>query len=151
MGNSRSIAAAAVLCVASLTPAAANANQQFDNAETIRTLDMMLMATSLRCRHGADDFRAEYAQFSRDNGQHINRANDQLRRSLSATYGTSEGDREWDRMGVRAANRFGNGHPTMDCHALKAAAGELAQVHTEASLLAAAWRLLNGPRIAYDF
>jgi hypothetical protein len=151
MRISRSIAAAAAFCAVSLTPATASANQAYSNAESIRTLDMMLMATSLRCRNGAYDFRPEYAEFSRFNMHLLNRANDNLRRNLSATYGARGGERELDRMSVRAANRFGNGHPTMDCEALKVVAGDLARAHTEASLLAVADRLLSAPRIAYDF
>ena len=151
MKTKRSFALSAVLCAALALPTTTNANPAMIEAESIRTLDMMLMATSLRCRKGEHDFRAEYDLFSRHNGHLLRSANDTMRRSLNATYGLRGGERALDRMSVRMANNYGNGHPWMSCSELKAAAVDLARAHSKASLAAAANRLLSPPQIAYDF
>ena len=150
MKTKRMIALSAALCAALTIPMTANANPAMIEAENIRTLDMMLMATSLRCRKGADDFRAEYAAFSRFNRLHLTHANTTMRRSLNARYGVRAAERELDRRSVKMANRFGNGHPWMSCRELKVAAGDLARAHSKASLATAAHKLLNPPQIAYD-
>ena len=150
MITKRATALAAALSAALTIPTPALANQGISEAENIRRLDMMLMATSLRCRTTAHDFRAKYRTFSRFNMHHIKSANDRMRRNLTATYGKRGGERELDRRSVRMANRYGNGHPHMDCRALKEVAGDLARAHSQASLADAALGLLGGPRIAFE-
>ena len=150
MNTKRSIALAATLCGAMTMPTTAAANPAMKEAESIRTLDMMLMATSLRCRKGADDFRAEYDTFSRLNKLHLTHANTTMRRSLNSRYGVRGATRELDRRSVKMANRFGNGHPWMDCGELKEVAGELAKAHSRAFLADMANRLLTKPKVAFD-
>lgn len=150
MKPKRLIAAMTVAGAALTMPGTAFAEQGHVAAKNILNLDMMLMATSLRCRKGAHDFRAEYQDFSRLNKLHITGANAAVRRNLSATYGKKGSVRELDRMSVRMANRYGSGHPWLGCEELKLAAGELARAHTHASLAETASRLLAPQRIALD-
>ena len=118
--------------------------QQLSSAQAIRSLNIMLMVTSLRCRTGAHDFRSEYDMFSRTHQRSIEEASDQLTNDLVAAYGEDGSHRELDRMGVSIANSYGDGHPTMGCSDLKEATLELAMSQDRSALTSMAGWLLEG-------
>ncbi len=134
--------AAACVFAAGLTAGAHPAAAQSDTATQIRKLDIMLMVTSLRCRHGEHDFQADYRRFAKNNLKSLNAAHSQLRRELTARHGAKGSKRALDRMGVRMANSYGRGHPWMGCAELKATAQQLGGVADKEALYAAAKRLL---------
>ena len=117
------------------------------NAENIRSLNIMLMVTSLRCRATAHDFSGEYELFARTHQQNLEEAHNHLTRDMVATYGERGSDRALDRIGVSIANSYGDGHPTLGCSALKEATLELAMSQDKAELAQMADRLLAGPTI----
>ena len=137
----RPIAAACVFAAA-LTAGAHPAAAQDDSATQIRQLDIMLMVTSLRCRHGEHDFQADYRRFARNNLKSLNAAHNQLRRELTARHGAKGSKRALDRLGVRMANSYGRGHPWMGCAELKETAQQLGAVTDKDALYDAAKRLL---------
>ncbi|WP_152553413.1 S-adenosyl-L-homocysteine hydrolase [Erythrobacter longus] len=121
---------ATALGAATMTaPAQANAGSTtgFDQAHSLRSLDIMLMVTSLRCRSGPHDFRSDYNNFSAVQSAHLNAAGRTLRRSFAASYGETNPARALDRMGVKIANSYGDGHPWLNCAQLQQAARELSQ------------------------
>lgn len=114
------------------------------NAENIRSLNIMLMVTSLRCRTSAHDFRGEYDMFVQAHSQNLAEAHDHLIRNLEASYDEKGKHRALDRIGVRLANRFGDGHPTLGCKALKQATFDLARSQDRVRLSQMADSLLTG-------
>ncbi len=111
----------------------------------MRQLDIMLMVTALRCRHGDEDFQAEYNRFS---ARHLETMNGAAR-ELRAEYGTGQqAVRRLDRLSTSIANRFGQGHPWLECAQLAQVARDLANSSGRQVLLAAAEELLGegGPR-----
>jgi hypothetical protein len=125
MSSTATLAAAALALTGLIAPASASADPGFEDAFNIRELSMMLMATSLRCRTSYYDFRAEIEEFNRINLDLLNRASMELRRGLQQELGEQEGSREFDRIGTELANRYGGGHPSLDCAQLKDIAIEL--------------------------
>ncbi|UAB76917.1 S-adenosyl-L-homocysteine hydrolase [Erythrobacter sp. SCSIO 43205] len=126
------------------TPASANSG--FEDAHSLRSLDIMLMVTSLRCRTSAHDFQSDYHRFSAANLKHLNSASDRLKRSFRASYGESNPARALDRMGVKIANSYGDGHPWLSCAQLKEVTQTLAQNTDAQSLVANARYLLSAER-----
>lgn len=142
MKSTNALAAALVALTGIAAPAHASEPIGFSDAVNIRELNMMLMATSLRCRTTVDDFRVEYENFNRNNLDLLNRAHDELRRNMHELYGEREGDRELDRLGTEMANQYGGGHPWLDCALLKEIVYELSFPLDHAQLAdAAAWVL----------
>ncbi|EAQ29941.1 S-adenosyl-L-homocysteine hydrolase [Erythrobacter sp. NAP1] len=125
----------------SMASAPTMAQSQTSEAHKLRSLDIMLMVSSLRCRTGRDDFRAEYERFASSHLATLNRAGATLQRSLGGSA------RSLDRMGVQIANRFGDGHPSMSCAQLAALTRSLGK-HADARLLAAAADLALGDEFA---
>ncbi|MGC1270364.1 MAG: S-adenosyl-L-homocysteine hydrolase [Croceibacterium sp.] len=117
--------------------------QDVETAASLRRLDMMLMVTSLRCRFGEDDFRVEYDRFRASNLPVLRDAALMVTGEFTRQYGKQGAIREFDRMNVAMANYYGAGHPRLDCHELKQAAGQLVAPQGEAGLVAAAARLLD--------
>jgi hypothetical protein len=134
-------AAAAIAMGAIATPAQA----AFDNAgaEKVRKLDIMLMVTALRCRHGADGFQADYNAFSANNLTQLNAASRKLEADLAQRHGRKGAKRALDKISVGMANKYGNGHPWMGCKDLKRVAKNLSSSRDEGALLAAADELLS--------
>ena len=99
------------------------------------------MVTSLRCRHTADSFTEEYGRFTARHLAELNRASDELRRSL--TLGGRADQRALDRISTTMANRYGQGHPWLSCAELKAVAADLALAQGRAALESAAALLLG--------
>ena len=124
---------AALTCAALTMPSIAFAHHlspdgrdAAESAEAIRELNMMLMATSLRCRQTRFDFRSEYKAFTRFNLHHLNRAHADLLSNLTVRYGKTGGIRALDRKDSDLANRYGNGHPWLNCAELYDLAGWIA-------------------------
>lgn len=149
--------AVALICAAIAFPSAAMAHHRIDQSQpdiepdrsaitedamTVRELNMMLMATSLRCRAGRFDFRREYEEFSRYNLKHLNSASDQVRREMSTRFGETNAARAMERFDADMANRYGSGHPSMNCAKLRDTAIHLAQPHDALTLVNIAWGLL---------
>lgn len=135
------IAAASTLTV----PTGAGATTATHEAEQVRKLDIMLMVTSLRCRFGADNFQANYRQFTTRHIDALNAAGRTLEADLAKRHGTKGAKRALDRINVGMANEYGQGHPWLECGELKTAASELAATEDSAQLALAAEELL-GPR-----
>jgi hypothetical protein len=144
MGLKQKFAAGvACLTVLATTPAAHAAAHGHAAAEMVRKLDIMLMVSSLRCRKTSDSFQAEYQNFSARHLHELNAASDELKSDLAQRYGQKGAVRALDRMSVRMANQYGQGHPWLDCHQLKKVTGDLADNREPGALLAAAEKLLD--------
>ena len=131
---------------AGLMATPAHANSGFEDAHSLRSLDIMLMVTSLRCRNGAHNFQSDYHQFSATHLQHLNAASRTLKRTFAASYGERNPARALDRMGVKIANSYGDGHPWLSCAELQQATRELSQSGDQAILVESARFLLSASR-----
>ncbi len=138
----------AIASVGAIIVSPAQATEHFNEATALRSLDIMLMVTSLRCRTGPHDFRSDYNRFTSRHLSSLNAANATLRRGL--------GDVSLDRMSVRLANGYGDGHPWLDCAELKQVARELSREPDGTKISAIArWVLQQNPaqrtsRIHYE-
>lgn len=134
--------AVALAAIAALlaTPVGA---QAMSRAEKLRRLDIMLMVTGLRCRTTPDNFQPDYHRFAARHLTDLNAANDALRREMAARGGAAGADRALDRLSVTMANSYGQGHPRLDCKALRLATRNLAEARGAAVLEAAADQLLD--------
>lgn len=144
------IAVAAAVTLGAAMPA--QASGALGNAEKLRRLDIMLMVTSLRCRTTADNFTAEYGNFTTHHLPELNRASDQLRADLAHRHGHVGSARALDRISTVMANAYGQGHPWLSCRELKMVTSDLARMDGSAALLEAADQLLGdraGPELAY--
>ncbi|WP_284125185.1 S-adenosyl-L-homocysteine hydrolase [Parerythrobacter aestuarii] len=137
-------AALALAAIAASLPLAAPAQAQFSSgdAEAIRKLDIMLMVSSLRCRFGEDNFQADYARFSAKHLPALNAAYQSLHGDLARQYGAKRAKLMLDKISVSMANRYGQGHPWLDCAALKTTTRELADRPAGAELHVSAQHLL---------
>jgi hypothetical protein len=131
---------------ASFTSAPANASDGFEEAHALRSLDIMLMVTALRCRSGPHDFQSDYHQFSATHLSHLNAASRTLKRTFVASYGERNPARALDRMGVKIANAYGGGHPWMSCAELQQVTRDLSNSVDKASLAQNARHLLSPTR-----
>ncbi|MDE2302772.1 MAG: S-adenosyl-L-homocysteine hydrolase [Sphingomonadales bacterium] len=139
----RGAAGAAALLIAVLAmPVAAASQDEFVIGEKLRRLEMMLMVTSLRCRTGADDFQADYSAFKMRHAADLRAAADAIIAHFGARRGG--GDIEFDRISVKMANQYGNGHPWLGCHELKGLTRTLAGKEGRAPLLEAADEVVDG-------
>jgi len=117
--------------------------QNATEAEQLRRLDIMLMVTNLRCRRMGQGFDQQYNRFS---SRHVNRmtvASHHLVARYDTGGTTRSRRRSLDTISTRMANRYGGGHPWMDCAQLGVAAAELAEQTETHVLLAAADRMLK--------
>lgn len=112
------------------------------DAEKLRRLDIMLMVTGLRCRHGADDFQADFQDFEAAHLPALNGAAAELRNGLAVVHGNSGAERALDRISTVMANQYGAGHPWLECGELKMVAKSLAQMQGSDALIEAADQLL---------
>ncbi len=111
-------------------------------ASQVRSLDIMLMVSSLRCRTGPHDFRKDYQLFSANHLTELNAASRTMRADLTRKHGAKQSKRALDKVSIGMANRFGGGHPYLDCEGLKKVTGELAGQRGQGILLSAADELL---------
>ncbi len=142
------IAAFAIGAVITSTPA--QANNGFDDAYSLRSLDIMLMVTSLRCRSGAHDSQSDDYRFSANHLEQLNAAGRTLKRSMAANYGEKNPEQALDRMGVRIANSYGGGHPWLDCAQLQQVTRDLSHSSNAENLLHRARYLLSATRPVED-
>jgi phosphate-selective porin len=143
----RTAAVLAVAATIALVPAPAQANGALDEAEKLQKLDIMLMVSSLVCRFGADNFQSDYQHFAATHRATINEAGSALQRDMIARHGPAAGKKALDRISVRMANEYGQGHPWMGCGELKTTTNKLAQVGDRAMLVNAADALLGRPPV----
>jgi len=141
MGVISRLAAISAAFAMTLSPAQALA-QDPGSALKLRELDIMLMVSALRCRFGPDGFQADYDRFSTAHVSMMNEAGNTLKADLSLRYGAKGAVRELDRISVGLANRYGQGHPWLDCAGLKQVTEELARETEPLAMLAAAENLL---------
>ena len=137
-------AIAALVCAASLLAALPANAAGTAEAEKIRRLDIMLMATSLRCRLGDVDFRDDFARFEGAHMDELNAAAASLRGDYSARFGKAGGEAALDRLSTRMANEYGQGHPWLACNELQMVARSLADMRGTEALVEAADQVLAG-------
>lgn len=132
------VAAAAIVWSA---PASAQATG--GEAELLRRLDIMLMVTSLRCRHGSDDFQPEYRRFSARHLSTMNAAGRELHAQYALRHGERGAGRQVDHLSTGMANHYGRGHPWLECRDLRAITRNLAETDNRSELLGAAREYLE--------
>lgn len=137
------IASAAILATA--MPAQAGG---YADAEKLRKLDIMLMVTALRCRHGADNFQRDYEKFAVKHNVALQGAARSLQSSYHSKYGAKGAKRQLDKISVSMANVYGQGHPWLECAELKQVTSGLAAHRDSSQLLVAANELLATDRPA---
>lgn len=144
------LVSAALATAAVSTPASANSgvSDGFEEAHSLRSLEIMLMVTALRCRTGAHDFQSDYHQFSATHKPRLRAASTMLERTFAASYGERNPARALDRMGVKIANAYGGGHPWMSCAELQQVTRELCESPDAAHLTQTARTLLSATRPA---
>jgi hypothetical protein len=135
-----------VALTSAFAAAPAHANNGFEEAHSLRSLDIMLMVTALRCRAGPHDFQSDYHQFSATHLPHLNAAGRTLKRTFAASYGERNPSRALDRMGVKIANAYGGGHPWMSCAELQQVTRDLCESADAKSLASKARYLLSAAR-----
>ena len=144
--------AAAIVVAGAGVTLPAHAGSNIDGAEKVRRLDIMLMVTGLRCRIGRDDFSSEYGKFTRRHMATLNAANAELRARYVNRRGQTGGQRALDKASTSMANRYGQGHPWLDCRELRKVTRNLAKMRDRGDLEAAADALLarnRSKRFAY--
>jgi len=133
---------AAALAMGSLVAIPNVAQADTSEAEQLRRLDIMLMVTSLRCRRGADDFQDDYYRFASRHVSTLRAASRDLSADHERRHGRRSARRYMDTMSTSMANRYGLGHPWMDCAELAEATRNLADTGDRRQLLVAAGELL---------
>jgi hypothetical protein len=140
MGIVKGVAASlAAVSLLATVPASADS---LGDAEKLRRLDIMLMVTGLRCRTTADNFQADYGKFTSNHIKTLNAASTTMKTQLAKRYGAGGANRALDKVSVTMANRYGQGHPWLNCGQLKMVARNLAAAKGQAPLIAAADQLL---------
>ena len=112
-------------------------------AEKIRQLDIMLMVSSLRCRHGAYDFQPAYGRFTTRHLSALNQANREITAAMAVRFGAQLAKDKVRRFNVRLANQYGLGHPWLGCAELARVTIDLADFGSDQELEAAANYLLG--------
>ncbi len=144
-------AAAGIAAISMLASVPVSAGDM-TRAEKLRRLDIMLMVTGLRCRNTADNFQADYGQFTTNHIVELNAASATLKAQMATQFGAAGANRALDRLSVTMANTYGQGHPWLDCGQLKMVARNLAAVRGTDALAEAADQLLassGSPQITY--
>lgn len=133
----------AALIAGAAAPAQATPQQ---DAEQLRKLDIMLMVTALRCRHGGDNFQRDYDNFSIKHNVTMQGAARTLEASYNGKVGAKAARKQLDKISVSMANQYGQGHPWLQCAELKQIAQDLAAERDSSRLLMAAGQLLASDR-----
>ena len=134
---------AAALLSSMLLPSIVAAQDRPEEAEQLRSLDIMLMVTALRCRHGSDDFQTDYNRFAARHLETMNGAARELQAHYARGREGAQARRALDSISTGIANRYGQGHPWLECADLGRVARDLAQVDSRQTLLLAAADLLQ--------
>jgi hypothetical protein len=138
------IMAASIFC----QPAQACWDNLAVQAASIRHLDAMLMVTALRCRTGRDNFLSEYNAFITANNTVLGSQNAQLKLHFVKTVGSKSAENAADHFTIQISNRYGAGNSNMNCHQLKALAGQLAsRSHEVFELAAVADKMVGMPEL----
>lgn len=135
---------AAGLAAASLLISVPASAAGMSQAEKLRRLDIMLMVTGLRCRSTSQNFQADYGRFTANHIVELNAAANALKADMARKYGAAGANRALDRLSVTMANRYGLGHPWLNCGQLKQVAQNLANARGSGPLIEAADQLLDG-------
>ena len=145
-GVAASVAAASMLLSVPVlaVPGTQSGISGMSQAEKLRRLDIMLMVTGLRCRTTSDNFNREYGQFTTAHLGTLNAASNTLKADYAKRFGAAGANKALDKLSVRMANEYGQGHPWLSCGQLKEVAGSLAQMRGVAPLVAAADEVLDG-------
>ncbi len=103
------VAGGALLAVAGTPALAAQScwSAQLVQAAKLRQLDVMLMVGSLRCRSGAQDYRAAYDRFLLRHRPLLGKVNQQILGEMRAKLGSVGALDALDRASVRMANHYG--------------------------------------------
>lgn len=141
MGYAKTFLAALAATATLVCTPAASANE-IESAKQIRKLDMMLMATSLRCRFGADNFQSHYNQLRQSHQQNFKLAAERVLGDMTRKMGRKRAINAYDRMSTAMANEYGLGHPWLDCAELKAHTIALTKARGMAALQQSATDLL---------
>ncbi|MDG2002155.1 MAG: S-adenosyl-L-homocysteine hydrolase [Novosphingobium sp.] len=116
-------------------------------AEKLLLLDIMLMVTGLRCRTSSDNFWSDYGRFTTKHMGTLNGAHHDLHSDLSRRIGSRGAKKKLDQMTVSMANRYGRGHPWLDCGQLKMVTGNLSRIDSRETLIEAADQLSSNRAI----
>lgn len=92
----------------------------------LRQLDVMLLVSSLRCRLGPDDFKADYDSFLEQHRPMLSQANHIILDDMTSRVGAIGALEALDRMSVGIANHYGE-RGSFGCRELKAVTQELAR------------------------
>ncbi|MFM5906767.1 MAG: S-adenosyl-L-homocysteine hydrolase [Novosphingobium sp.] len=134
--------AAMALAAAGMVLSAPAQASDGSDAEKLRRLDIMLMVTGLRCRHGAHNFQADFQAFEAAHLPALNAAAAELRNGLAVRHGAKGAERALDKISTAMANQYGQGHPWLECQELKIVARSLATMRGTDALIEAADQLL---------
>jgi hypothetical protein len=104
------------------------------------------ITTARHHAYGADNFQAEYQNFTANHLQELNQANDELRQDLANQVGPAGSARALDRISTVMANAYGQGHPWLSCGDLKSVTSDLALASGRSTLEEAADQLLGDGR-----
>ncbi|MFM9935144.1 MAG: S-adenosyl-L-homocysteine hydrolase [Novosphingobium sp.] len=151
MGTSffKAAASGALLIMAS-TPALAAPScwsTELVQAAKLRQLDVLLMVGSLRCRSGAQDYRAAYDQFLMRHRPMLGKVNQGILNEMRAKLGPIGALEALDQASVRMANHYGE-QAAFGCGDLGQVTAALAQSGDDA--LAAAADVLVGGDVALE-
>jgi hypothetical protein len=128
---------AVTVTLLAVQPAQACWDDAAQDAAKISNLNMMLMVTALRCRGGNDNFLAQYNKFVKTNNALLGSQNALIRAQFSKTVGLRGAETALDKLATGYANSYGAGHPTMNCHELKALATQVAEEKQDIASLSA--------------
>lgn len=122
--------AAQIALIAAPARGAACWTERTTPAAQLRQLDVMLMVGSLRCRAGADDYRAAYDRFLLRHRAYLGGANHRILDDFSARLGPLAAMDTLDHASVRMANHYGV-RGTYGCHELNLVTAALANAPDE--------------------
>jgi hypothetical protein len=131
----KKVASIAALSILTTQPAYACWDSVGQSALKIKHLNMMLMATALRCRKTSDNFLPYYNAFVTRHNSYIGSQNAIVKAELSQTLGPKGAVSASDELTVGFANKYGAGHPDMDCGALKMLAARLSAAGSSSKTL----------------
>jgi hypothetical protein len=130
------VAALALAATMAANPAQACWTSMEEDAAKVANLNTMMMVSALRCRHGQDNFLAEYNQFVKAHNSVLGSQNAAVRSHFARVGGVRGAEAALDKFVIGIANHYGAGHETLGCAQLKQLAGELAyNSHNSASLV----------------
>jgi hypothetical protein len=139
----------ALLCMASAPAVAAPGcwSAELVEAAKLRQLDVLLMVGSLRCRTGAQDYRAAYDRFLLRHRPLLGKVNQAILAEMRTKLGSIGALEALDQASVRMANQYGE-QASYGCGDLGEVTAALAQSGPEA--LPRAAEVLVGDDVALE-